>query len=116
MLDELLTLLASPQRRRVLTLLLDAPSIEGDAGTLLESLRRIGDRDNDPDAPMADGSGDEQLRTALEHVHLPKLDAAGVVAWDRVAGRVARGPAFDDAEPVVRLLYDSRDDLPGDWF
>lgn len=35
----------------------------------------------------------------LHHVHLPELEADGVVAFDREADEVRRGPAFEASRP-----------------
>lgn len=47
---------------------------------------------------FGDTHGDE---LSLRHVHLPKLAHAGLVTWDRDAGTVSRGPAFDDLRPLL---------------
>lgn len=44
------------------------------------------------------------IRSQLHHVHLPKLDEAGYVEWDREADVVSRGPMFEEIEPVLRVL------------
>ena len=41
----------------------------------------------------------------LHHVHLPALEAAGLVTFDRSAGEVSRGPRFDQ-----RAALPSRDE------
>jgi hypothetical protein len=55
------------------------------------------------------------LTTELYHVHLPKLATAGYVDWDEDAHTVRRGPAFDEVAPLLRLLCDHREELPGGW-
>lgn len=52
----------------------------------------------------------------LSHVHLPKLEDSGLIEWDSEAGTVSRGPAFEEVEPVLRLLAANADRLPGDLF
>jgi hypothetical protein len=51
----------------------------------------------------------------LAHVHLPKLEAAGVITWSRDAHSVSRGPTFDDIESLLRLLHENRHVLPKGW-
>ncbi|WP_254543086.1 DUF7344 domain-containing protein [Halomarina pelagica] len=67
------------------------------------------------DAFTARGELSEECRGRLRHVHLPKLAAAGFVAWDRERGTIGPGPHFREIEPAIRLLHDNRDELPDDW-
>jgi hypothetical protein len=86
-------LLANARRRQVVGKLLGAAAGDGLAVAELPTDR--GDRAVDGGRPSD--------ATQLRHVHLPKLDAADVVDWDRRAGVVRRGSRFDDVEP----LYDA---------
>lgn len=52
-------------------------------------------------------------RATLRDVHLPRLASLGLVEWDPATRLVARGPAFDEVEPLLRYLDDNRDRLPG---
>lgn len=63
------------------------------------------------------GSEDERERYRLElyHNHLPSLDAAGFIDWDSETDSITRGPRYDEIRPVIRLMDDHRDVLPGDW-
>ena len=49
-------------------------------------------------------NGDDQLRVALHHHHLPKLAGEAVIRWDRENGTVTRGPTFEACEPLLRFL------------
>lgn len=76
---------------------------------LRELLRTDGDRST---RDLASGTDrPEQTRSALYHVHLPKLADADFVEWDQDAGTVAPGPRLDATGPVVELLIraDDRD-------
>jgi hypothetical protein len=116
MLDETLPLLADRTRRRLVSHLMDAGRVEGGRDELARILANPGPDGDDPDAPMVDGgSVRDDVRVALGHVHLPKLHHAGVIDWDVDAGVVRRGPTFDRVAPLVRLLRDSADALPGPW-
>jgi hypothetical protein len=53
----------------------------------------------------------ESFEIALYHIHLPKLDDAGFVVWNREQGTVAKGPRFDEAQPLLDVEEDS--DKPG---
>jgi hypothetical protein len=57
----------------------------------------------------------ELFQQQLYHTHLPKLDDAGFVDWDRGTGIVTRGPRFDGIEPLLRLMNDHQDELPDGW-
>ncbi|MFC7155252.1 hypothetical protein ACFQPA_07260 [Halomarina halobia] len=56
---------------------------------------------------------DRETMIQMHHVHLPKLADHGFVRWDREAGTVTRGPQFDDIRPLLTVLIENRDDLPG---
>ena len=57
----------------------------------------------------------EQLANELYHIHLPKLDDEEYIEWDRDSNSIRRGPAFDDVEPLLRLMDDNQDELPEEW-
>lgn len=82
-LDEYLRLLADAQRRRLLRALLD-----DDSGSV----------------PVE--QDDKHAYARLHHFHLPKLERAGLVDWNRRGGTVARGPAFDEIVPLLEALDD----------
>jgi predicted transcriptional regulator len=46
----------------------------------------------------------ERVKLSLYHVHLPRLAEAGVVAFDRDAGRVARGEAAAEVAATLAAL------------
>lgn len=51
--------------------------------------------------PPSDDTTPESVRIALYHIHLPKLDEAGLIEWDRDRNQVSKGPRF---KTVVDLL------------
>jgi hypothetical protein len=79
-LDDYLQLLANEQRRRLLRALLvsDGPVTV------------------DPDDPAA--------QARLYHVHLPKLESAGLVDWNRRQRTVVTGPTFNDVVPLLEAI------------
>lgn len=99
-LDAALRALAHPERRRILVALAehDPPSDEV--------------LDVPEDAPGETAA--EKRRIDLYHVHLPTLEAAGLVRWDRESHRVTRGSQFDEIRPVLELLTDDPDQLAPD--
>ena len=56
-----------------------------------------------------------RVRTALRHVHLPKLARKGYIEWDEETGTIRRGPNFEEIEPLLTLMADHGDELPADW-
>ena len=104
-LSELFGMLSNEYRRRVLTAVArDNPQ----------------DEDEITSNSVATGHGEDAdaialLKRRLFHVHLPKLDQAGFVDWDRDSGLVTRGPRFEEIEPLLELMSNHRDELPNDW-
>lgn len=62
-----------------------------------------------------EGTDQETIRLNLHHSHLPHLDAAEFVDWDRETGRVVRGDDFEEIRPLLELMDDNHEDLPADW-
>lgn len=62
-------------------------------------------------APNGDRS---RVHARMIHCHLPKLDSAGYVRWDRDAGTIAKGPEWVAIESLLRVLLDHRTELPDD--
>lgn len=46
----------------------------------------------------------DSLGADLFHDHLPKLDDAGFIDWNRTRGVVRRGPRFPEIAPLIGLL------------
>jgi hypothetical protein len=101
-LDVILELLMSRYRRRLLVALLEH-NPQDDRDPLL------------PPDTVSTEMDTERLRIAIQHTHLPKLEAAGVVEWDRETNQISKGPEFDELRPLLQLLYDHADELPRDW-
>ena len=57
----------------------------------------------------------EEIEIALNHQHLPKLEDAGYIEWDRESGKISKGPRFDEIEPILTLIENHADELPPDW-
>jgi hypothetical protein len=101
-LDDVLDILASVYRRRVLVELRDHNPQDA----------------NDTQLPADVIIADDDLatfRTQMRHVHLPKLEGAGLVEWDREANELRRGPRFEEIRPLLKLITDHADELPDDW-
>jgi len=93
-----LTLLSSPDRRRLLLTLAETSGDRDEGYRLLDLVGRS-------DAP-------EQPGLRYNHTHLPKLEAHGLIHWDRDAGTVRRGPEWEAVAPLLDLLWTHRDELP----
>lgn len=85
-------MLADETRRRLLISLL----ARGSAGPPVSVPDDVANGHADPDSLYAE----------LYHVHLPKLEAAGVVEWDHDRDAVTRGAAFGEVEPLLQVLAD----------
>ena len=55
----------------------------------------------------------DEPHTQLHHAHLPMLERAGYLAWDRERGRVAAGPDFEKVEPMLRILKHYTNEFSG---
>lgn len=100
MLDEMLRVLANEHRRRLLVALLEQDPQRG------------------AKVPRAVHEGERELRrlrTELHHTHLPKLSDADYIQWDRENNVVEKGPKFDEIEPLLALMDEHADELPGRW-
>jgi len=61
------------------------------------------------------GAGDLDPLVAMRHLHLPTLEEAGFIRWDRENDRVTKGPRFEEVEPLLHRLREVREDLPDGW-
>lgn len=99
MIDGLFDALANDERRR-----------------LLDALERNGLSDDGVTIPVASPS--ERVwgtsRARLYHVHLPKLAETDVVEWDRTDRRIEKGPRFEDARRLLRLMGGFQDEASAD--
>lgn len=88
----------SQRRRRVILLLLKREAIDTTEDVIVRG-------NSDPDTSDI----------PLTHNHLPKLADAGYIDWDRDTGEIAKGPRFDEIEPLLELLENHADEFPPDW-
>lgn len=56
------------------------------------------------DETVVRGRDEDRIREELEEVHLPMLEEAGYVEWDRDSGTIEKGPKFDEVESLFDLL------------
>ena len=100
--NDQLDVIADIHRRRILVDLLDR-DLRTDGGLVVDAIE------------PGDGSASVSDAVSLYHHHLPRLDEEGYVAWNRYTNEVERGPKYDEIRPLLELLDDNADELPGEW-
>lgn len=92
MLDPLFRCLAHERRRLVLFELVRCDPDESLDCTAVANCGRLTDRGR---------------RMELQHVHLPHMEEAGLIEWERDSHHVSRGPQFETAEPILESVEES---------
>lgn len=87
--------LDDPTRRRILVALLEQSPLSDTALNPVEQ-------------PVAEGET-ERRGLALYHNHLPMLEDAGLIGWDRDRREIVKGANFDEIRPILTLLRDDPD-------
>lgn len=100
-LDRVFRALSKSMRRRVLLALMRKNPREDDEFETVEF--------------RPEDTARETISIELRHAHLPKLDEAGFIDWNEETGVVTRGEDFEEIRPLLELMDDHRDELPGDW-
>ena len=111
--SEAFGLLSDDVRRRLLLLLRDEEPLELPDAVLS---RGGGVSANLGGSGIDEGRRRQVIETRLHHVHLPKLVSTGVVTWNRQAGTAARGPRYDEIEPLLGVLASNAAAVPQDVF
>jgi len=57
----------------------------------------------------------EALQEEFYHSHLPRLEEAGFIGWNRDTHEVVKGPRFDEIRPLLELMQNHAAELPDDW-
>ena len=99
--DEHFEVLANIHRRRLLVALLDHNPQRDDVTV--------------PEDVYEGEKALEVLQTEFYHSHLPRLEEAGFIRWNRDAHEVVKGPRFDEIRPLLELMRNHADELPDDW-
>ncbi|MFC4439494.1 MULTISPECIES: DUF7344 domain-containing protein [Natrialbaceae] len=92
-LDAILDVLTDGDRRRLLVALLERNSQDRPSLQL-------------PDDIALEEEQLESLDVRMHHVHLPKLEEAGLIEWDRATNEVQRGPQFEEVRPLLAPIRD----------
>ena len=97
--DELFELLSNQRRRHILHALMNDG--ESEIGTLSQEIAAWEDG---LDPTEVSSNDRKRVYTALQQSHLPKMDKAGVVNFDRDRGTVEPTPALDDVEIYMDVV------------
>lgn len=63
-----------------------------------------------PDDLSIEDQDSESLHIRLHHNHLPRLEAAGFIRWDRDTQQVTAGQQFDALRPFLSVLQKTPDE------
>jgi len=98
------------------------PAIDQIFENLSNSHRRVillllkeGSITTETDVMVRGENSSTEAEMALVHNHLPRLDDAGYIEWDRDSGEISKGPRFEEIEPLLELIETHAEDLPADW-
>lgn len=101
-LDEMLRALADVHRRRLLVALLEHNPEKADDVHIPEDIH-TGQKEP------------ERLHTLMFHIHLPHLEDAGFIRWEKETDTVVKGPRFEEIRPFLELIDTHVDELPANW-
>lgn len=104
--DEVFRLLQSGRRRRVVRHLLEFVEEPVPTDALATAIART---EHDDPTEGLDPEVRDRVAMSLEHSHLSKLDAAGIVAYDRPRDRVTAMPALQQLEPYLETPTETGD-------
>lgn len=97
-LDEILSMVAHEQRRVVLRILTHT---DEDAVTVSALTEQVAEQLQNGDLP--DDDHRQRVRTALHHIHLPKLDACGMIVHDTETNLVRDGTGKQSRKLLAAL-------------
>ena len=98
--DELFEILSNRRRRHILHELMRTEE-SLDIGALSQEIAACEDGLEPHEVSSSDR---KRVYTALHQSHLPKLDKAGVIDFDRDRGRIEPTPALDDVEIYMDIV------------
>ena len=95
-LDTFLKILADTDCRQLLVALLDHDPLDDDYFQIPADVTRSDEQES-------------HLSLQMTHIHLPKLDNADIIEWNRDDYTVRKGPRFDDIRPLVQMIRKQAD-------
>jgi len=102
--------------------ILDRPGVDRIFDNLADRRRRLillllkhGRVDTKADILFRGERGIDEADIAIDHHHLPKLEDAGYIEWNRDTDEISKGPRFDEIEPILELIETHADELPPGW-
>ena len=101
--DELFHLLQNERRRRALQYILD----RGDTVDMREIAERLAAIENDVDVAELTSAQRKRVYVSLYQCHLPKLDEAAVIDYDKDRGRIEPTRRITQLEPYLTVNADS---------
>lgn len=106
--DTVFELLSSPRRRYVLYLLREA----GEPVELTTLAEQVAAWENETDIDDITEQERKRVYVSLYQTHIPRLDDAGIVEYDKETGMVALAA---EATGIDAYLDSSNDDVPWEW-
>lgn len=103
--DELFHLLQNERRRRALQYILDC----GDTVDMREIAERLAAIENDVDVAELTSAQRKRVYVSLYQCHLPKLDEAAVIDYNKDRGRIAPTRRIAQLEPYLSVDAESED-------
>jgi hypothetical protein len=112
----LFEMLSNLHRRRLLLILCQQETVEIPDGLVVRGGTEA-QMNQQSDGPVqSETPVSRSLEIELIHSHLPKLEEAGYIEWDRETQTASRGPAFEEIESALRVLNRNERALPtGLW-
>lgn len=78
-------------------------------------LLKQGTVQTEADMMVRGGNDIEEIEKNLTRNHLPRLEEAGYIEWNRDTGEISKGPRFDELKPLLELIENHADELPDGW-
>ncbi|MFP4627311.1 MAG: hypothetical protein ACLFNI_12080 [Natronomonas sp.] len=82
---------------------------------LILLLLKHGSVETEADMMVRGGNNIEEIEKNLTRNHLPRLEEAGYIEWNRDTGEISKGPRFDELKPLLELIENHADELPDGW-
>ena len=67
-----------------------------------------------PENVLLEDMGRDELQIQFRHNHLPRLEAAGLIDWNRGTDEIVKGPNFAEIQPLLEMIESHYDEFPTD--